>query len=123
MTRRTMDTQPLPHDRECPQASLVLRERVQESHHSAGGYLHSYLGIGALLQEINAECKSLLAYHLLRLLYSLYGHLRVSSPRFLKIGPYMMYYTRNALIPSVTSPPLKGMVSHNQDHYGVQLPK
>jgi hypothetical protein len=32
-----------------PQASLILRGRVQNSHHSAGGNLPSYLVIGASL--------------------------------------------------------------------------
>jgi hypothetical protein len=47
------------------------------------------------LQKVDTESKSLLAWHMLRLLQSLYGHLRVFSPRFLKIGQYVMYYTRN----------------------------
>jgi hypothetical protein len=46
---RTTDTQPLPHDRDCPQVSLVLRGRVWNSHHPARGNLHSYLVIDALL--------------------------------------------------------------------------
>jgi hypothetical protein len=33
------DTQPLPYDRDCPQASLLLRGWVQDSHHPVGGYL------------------------------------------------------------------------------------
>jgi hypothetical protein len=69
----TTDTQPLPHDRDCPQASIVLRERVQDSHHPVVGYLPSYLVVGALLlkyrlHKVKAENKSLLACHLLRLL-------------------------------------------------------
>jgi hypothetical protein len=32
-TSRMTDTQPLPHDRDCPQASLVLSAWVQDSHH------------------------------------------------------------------------------------------
>jgi hypothetical protein len=48
---RTIDTQPLPHDRDCPQANLVLRGRAQDSRHLAGGYLHSYLFIGTSLQK------------------------------------------------------------------------
>jgi hypothetical protein len=51
MTSRTTDMQPLPHDRDCPQASLILRGRVQDSHHPTGGNLPSYLFIGASLQK------------------------------------------------------------------------
>jgi hypothetical protein len=70
---RTIDTQPLLQDRDCPQSSLILRGRVQDSHHPVGGYLPSYLVVGASLQEsklqkVKAESKSLLAYHPLRLL-------------------------------------------------------
>jgi hypothetical protein len=50
--------EPLPHDRDCPQANLALRQRVWDSHHPVGGYLPSSLGVG----------KSLLACHLSRLL-------------------------------------------------------
>jgi hypothetical protein len=38
VTSRTMDTQSLPYDRDYPQASLVLRGRVWNSHHPVGGY-------------------------------------------------------------------------------------
>jgi hypothetical protein len=48
---RTTDTQPLPHDRDCPQANLILRGWIRDSHHPAGGYLPSYLIVGASLQE------------------------------------------------------------------------
>jgi hypothetical protein len=34
-----IDTQPIPHDRDCPQASLVFRGWVRNSHHPAGGYI------------------------------------------------------------------------------------
>jgi hypothetical protein len=73
VTHCTIDTQPLPHDRDCPQASLILRGRVQDSHHPMGGYLLSYIVVSALLQnsklhEVNTESKSMLACHLLRLL-------------------------------------------------------
>jgi hypothetical protein len=73
VTSRTTDTQPLPHDRGYPQANLILKGRVRDSQHPVGGYLPSYLFIGASLQKsklhrINAESKSQLAYHLLRLL-------------------------------------------------------
>jgi hypothetical protein len=51
VTSRTTDTQPLPHDRECPQASLVLRGQVRDSHHPVGGYLPSYLDVGTSLQK------------------------------------------------------------------------
>jgi hypothetical protein len=55
-------TQSLSHDRDCPQESLVLRGRVRDSHHPAGGYLTSYLTVVALVQNIklykvNAEIK------------------------------------------------------------------
>jgi hypothetical protein len=105
---RTIDTQPLPHDRDCPQSNLVLRRRVRDSHHPMGGNLPSYLFIGALLQKsklhkVNAESKTQLACHLLRLLQSLYWLLNIFSPWFLKIWPYAMYYTCNTLIPAVTS--------------------
>jgi hypothetical protein len=50
---RTTDTQPLPHDRNCTQANLVLRGRVRDSHHPVGGYLPSYHVIGVSLQKVN----------------------------------------------------------------------
>jgi hypothetical protein len=73
MASHTTDTQPLPHDRDCPQASLVLRGRVQDSHHPVGGYLPSYIVVGVSLQDsklhkVKAESKTQLACHLLRLL-------------------------------------------------------
>jgi hypothetical protein len=73
VTSRMTDTQPLLPDRDCPQASLVLRGWVQDSHHPTGGYLTFYLFIGVSLQNsnlhnVNAESKSQLACHLLRLL-------------------------------------------------------
>jgi hypothetical protein len=49
------DMQPLLHDRNCPQVSLILRGQVRDSHHPVGGYLPSYLGIGALLQRSNLQ--------------------------------------------------------------------
>jgi hypothetical protein len=66
MDSRTTDTQPLPHDRDCPQVNIVLKGRVLDSHHPTGGYLPSYLFIGASLQKsklqkVNVESKSLLA--------------------------------------------------------------
>jgi hypothetical protein len=64
VTSHTTDMQPLLYDRDCPQANLILRGRVQDSHHPTGGYLTSYLIIGASLQKVNAESKSLLACHL-----------------------------------------------------------
>jgi hypothetical protein len=36
MTSHTTDTQPLPHDRDRPQANLVLRGRARDSHHPVG---------------------------------------------------------------------------------------
>jgi hypothetical protein len=73
MVSRTTYTHPLPHDRDCPQANLVLRGWVQDSYHPTGGYLPSYLVIGASsqnskLHKVSAESKSQLAYHMLRLL-------------------------------------------------------
>jgi hypothetical protein len=47
----TTDTQPLPYDRDCPQANIILRRLVQDSHHPVGGYLPSYFFIGASLQK------------------------------------------------------------------------
>jgi hypothetical protein len=41
MTSRTTDTQPLPHDRVCPEANLILRGQVRNSHHLARGCLPS----------------------------------------------------------------------------------
>jgi hypothetical protein len=48
VTSRTTDTQPLPHDRDYSQESLILRGWVRDSHHLAGGYLPTYL-VGASL--------------------------------------------------------------------------
>jgi hypothetical protein len=58
--------QPLPHNRDCPQASLVLRGRVWDSHHPARGYLPSTTK--SKLQKVNTKSKSLLACHQSRLL-------------------------------------------------------
>jgi hypothetical protein len=63
MTSRTTDTQLLPQDRDYPEASLVLRGWIRDSHHLAGGYLPSYLFVYASLQnskiyKVNAESKS-----------------------------------------------------------------
>jgi hypothetical protein len=49
VTYHTMEMQPLPHDRECPQVNLILRGWVWDSHHPVGGNLPSYLFIGASL--------------------------------------------------------------------------
>jgi hypothetical protein len=62
---RTTDTQPLSHNR---QAKLVLRGCVQDSYHPVGGYLHSYLVVGASLHnsklhKVNTESKTKLACH------------------------------------------------------------
>jgi hypothetical protein len=67
------ELQPLPHDRDYPQANFTLRQRVWGSHHPARGYLPSYHIVGASLQKsklhkVTKESKSLLACHLLRLL-------------------------------------------------------
>jgi hypothetical protein len=50
---RTTNTQPLPLDRDCPQANLVLRGWVRDSFHSAEGYLPSYHIVGVSLQNVN----------------------------------------------------------------------
>jgi hypothetical protein len=73
MTTRTTDTQPLPHDIDYLQANLILRRWVWDSHHPMGGYLPSYLVVGASLlnsklHKVRAESKTMLACHLLRLL-------------------------------------------------------
>jgi hypothetical protein len=47
----------------------------------------------------------------------------VFSPRFLKIGSYMMYYTRNGSDTIYDVAAHKKMISPNQDHYGVPLLK
>jgi hypothetical protein len=52
VTSHTMHTYPLLYDRDCPQASLILRGRVRDSHHVMRGYLPSYLGVGASLQKV-----------------------------------------------------------------------
>jgi hypothetical protein len=41
MTSYTTDTQPLPYDRDCPQANRILMGWVCDSHHLTGGYLPS----------------------------------------------------------------------------------
>jgi hypothetical protein len=51
MTSRMTDTQPLPHDRDCPQGNLILRGQVWDSCHLTGGYLASYLVVGASLHN------------------------------------------------------------------------
>jgi hypothetical protein len=53
MTSRSTDMQPLPNDRDCPQVNLILRGRVRDSHHPVGGYLPSYLVVGASLQKVD----------------------------------------------------------------------
>jgi hypothetical protein len=73
MASRTTDRQPVPHSRDCPQASLILRGRVWDSHHLTGGYLPSYRVIGASLQnsklyKVKVESKTQLACNLLKLL-------------------------------------------------------
>jgi hypothetical protein len=44
------------------------QDTPRSSHHPVGGYLPSYLVVGASLQKVNVENKSLLACHQLRLL-------------------------------------------------------
>jgi hypothetical protein len=51
MASRTTDTQPLLHDRDYPQANLILRGQEQDSHHPAGRYLPSYRLFGVSLQK------------------------------------------------------------------------
>jgi hypothetical protein len=53
MISRTTDMQSLPHDRDCPQANLILRGQVRDSHHPTGGSLSSYHIVDASLQKIN----------------------------------------------------------------------
>jgi hypothetical protein len=65
----TTDMQPLPHDRDYPQASLILRGQVRDSHHPMRGNLSFYLVVGESLEnsklhKVNAENKSELACHL-----------------------------------------------------------
>jgi hypothetical protein len=51
VTSRTTFTQPLLHNRDCPQANLILRGWIWDSHHPTGGYLPSCLVTGVSLQE------------------------------------------------------------------------
>jgi hypothetical protein len=51
MDNRMTDTQPISHDMDCPQASIVSRGMVWDSHHLARGNLPSYLVLGASLQN------------------------------------------------------------------------
>jgi hypothetical protein len=51
MASCTIDTHPLPHDKDYPQANLILRGRVRYSHHPAGGYLPSFIIVGVSLQN------------------------------------------------------------------------
>jgi hypothetical protein len=73
MTCHTTGTQPLPHDRDSPQANLVLKGWVWDSHHLVRGDLPSYLFVYASLQnsklhKVNTKSKSQLACHMLSLL-------------------------------------------------------
>jgi hypothetical protein len=73
MTSRMIGTQLLLYDRDCPQASLILRGRVRDSHQPVGGNLSSYLFVSVLLHnsklhKVNEESKTQLAYYKLRLL-------------------------------------------------------
>jgi hypothetical protein len=100
VTSHTTDIQPLPHDMDCPQVSLILRGRVQDSRYPGGRILtflphHRCIITESKLHKVNTETKPQLACHQLRLLWSLYRHLSISTPRFLKIGPYVMYCIRN----------------------------
>jgi hypothetical protein len=70
---RMTDMQPLPHDRDCPQANLILKGQVRDSHHPVEAYLPSYLVIVAslhksMLHKVKTESEILLACHLSRLL-------------------------------------------------------
>jgi hypothetical protein len=58
---------------------------TSDIYHSQLRNLHPYLGVGALLQnskllKVNVQSKTQLACHLLRLLWSIYGLIHVSSP-------------------------------------------
>jgi hypothetical protein len=73
VTNHTTDTEHLPHDRECPQASLILRGQVRDLHLPVRGYLPFYFIVGASLQnsklhKVKVKSKTQLACHLLRLL-------------------------------------------------------
>jgi hypothetical protein len=62
MASRTTDMQPLPHDKDCPQARLILREWVCDSHHPTSGNLPSYFIVSVSLQnsklhKVNTESK------------------------------------------------------------------
>jgi hypothetical protein len=86
------------------------------------------LAIGVLLQKcnlpkVNAESKTQIACHMLILPVLIWAYKCFLIIRFSKIWSYVMYYTCNALTPAVTSLPLTRTVSHNQDHYGVSIPK
>jgi hypothetical protein len=43
----TIDTQPLPHDMDCPQANLILMGRAWDSHHPMRGNLPSNIFVDA----------------------------------------------------------------------------
>jgi hypothetical protein len=45
-----IDMRSILHDMDCPQASLVLRRQVRNSHHPTRGYLPSYLVVDVTLQ-------------------------------------------------------------------------
>jgi hypothetical protein len=58
-----IDTHPISCDMDCPQASLILRGWVCDSHHPVRGNLTSYLVVGALLQnskfwKVNVKSKT-----------------------------------------------------------------
>jgi hypothetical protein len=53
VTSHTTDTQPLPHNRGCHQANLILRGRVRDSHHPMKGYLPSYIVVCESLQKVS----------------------------------------------------------------------
>jgi hypothetical protein len=57
----TTNTQPVPHDRDCPQAILVLRGQVRDSHHPVWGNLSSYLAVGASLENSKLHKVNLLS--------------------------------------------------------------
>jgi hypothetical protein len=52
---RMIDMQPIPHDRDCPQANLALRGQVRVSHHPARGYLPSYIFVSVSLLKCNCR--------------------------------------------------------------------
>jgi hypothetical protein len=85
VTNHTTDTEHLPHDRECPQASLILRGQVRDLHLPVRGYLPFYFIVGASLQnsklhKVKVKSKTQLVCHKTTIV------LMWSSKRFLIVG-------------------------------------